>query len=244
MKPATTLDEQTELLVGRGLVIADNRVCRQLLYNTNYYRLSGYARQFQVNPRGGDDSFEDGVTLEHIGQVVELDTELSLALARCLGVVERVVRARFAYELAQRHGSGAFYLDPDSYLDVTPGLDGFLEKVRDELVRAKSATIRRYASEDDLSKVPVWVAFELLSFGTLSKMLEYFADREPRDVVAASFSEQKATFASTIHSLAVLRNRCAHHGQLWHRPLTIQTPSVRKEKRHAPAFDPQGLYPA
>lgn len=244
MKPATTLDEQTALLIGRGLDVPDSARCRRFLYDTSYYRLSGYARQFQTAPRSGNDTFLAGTKFEQMEQIVTLDTELALALLRSLGTVERVVRARFAYQLAHRHGVGAFYLDPDSYLQVTPGLDRLIGNIRDELGRSKSLTVARYAQGDDLTRVPVWVAFELLSFGTLSKILEYLADRTARDLVAESFSEQRAQFASTIHSLAVLRNRCAHHGQLWHRYLTIQTPLVKKEKRNAPAFDPQGLYPA
>jgi abortive infection bacteriophage resistance protein len=244
VKPPTTLDEQTTLLIGRGLEIADQDACRRLLYDTSYYRLTGYARQFQLNPRAGNNTFVQGVTLDRLGHIMALDADLAMALMRCLGIVEKVVRARFAYELAHAHGETAFYLEPASYLSVTPGLDAFLDRVRAELIRAKSATVTRYAPAGDLSQVPVWVAFELLSFGTLSKMLEYLTNRGPRDLVAGSFSEQKALFPSTIHSLAVLRNRCAHHGQLWHRPLTIQTPIVRKQKRGAPAFDPQGVYPA
>jgi abortive infection bacteriophage resistance protein len=177
VKPQTTLDEQIALLKGRGLQIADGDACRKMLYNTNYYRFSGYARQFQVAPRAGDNTFAEGATFEQICSIVELDTELALALVRCLAVVEKVVRARFAYELAHRHGAAAFYLDSSSYLQVTPGLDNFLCRIGDELRRAKSATVTRYAKAEDLSQVPVWVALELLSFGTLSKMLDYLADR-------------------------------------------------------------------
>ena len=244
MKPARTLEEQLSLLVDRGLSVSDEAKGRRYLYDTNYYRLSGFARQFQLDPKGGNDQFRSDVTLEQMQVIVRLDTDLSLAMASCLGILERIVRARFAYELAHSFGNDAFFLDHGSYLAVTPSLNKLIEKAEDELLRAKSPTAARYALGTDLSKVPVWVAFELLSFGTVSRMLEYLADRGPRELVAGSFSELKATFPSTVHSLAVLRNRCAHHGQHWHRFLTIQTPLVRKERRNAPKFDHQGLYPA
>ena len=244
VKPPTTLDEQAALLIERGLHVPDQEVCRRFLYDTSYYRFSGYARQFQIDPRRGNNGFVAEATLDKVRRIVQLDTELSLALLRCLGEVERVVKARFAYELAHVFGGFAFYLDAGGYLPVTPGLPAFIDKVAQELRRAKSPTVKRYAKGEDLTQVPVWVAFELLSFGTVGKILEYLEDRAPRDSVAASFSEQKATFSSTIHSLSVLRNRCAHHGQLWHRHLTIQTPLVKRDRRHAPEFDPQSLYPA
>ena len=244
-KPALTLTQQVSLLRRRGLVIADDQAAERFLYDANYYRLSGYARQFQRGPGAGDDNFHGGVTFERLQRIFVLDAELSATLARCLGLIERSVRARYAYELAQASGNRAFYLDPSSYLAVTPNLDQFLDKVAGELSRANSAMVARYVCGDqDLTAVPVWVAFEVLSFGAVSRILDYHADRAPRDRVAASYSEQKATFSSTIHSLAVLRNRCAHHGQIWHRRLTIQTPVVRKVRRVEPAFDPQGPYPA
>lgn len=244
MKPALTLMQQVALLRQRGLVVVDEVAAERFLYDSNYYRVSGYARQFQRDPTGGDDTFEPGATIDGLQRVVELDARLGSALGRCLGLIERSVRARYAYELAQASGNTAFYLDSASYLAVMPDRDQFLDKLDDELRRAKSPTVARYAQEDDFSAVPVWVAFELFSFSTVSRILEYHADRAPRDAVAASYSEQKGIFPSTIHSLAVLRNRCAHHGQIWHRRLTIQTPEVRKARRHEPRFDPQGPYPA
>lgn len=245
VKPALTLAQQVALLRQRGLVVADEAAAQQFLYDANYYRVSGYARQFQRDPRSGDDAFEAGITIERLQHIFDLDVQLSTALARCLGLIERSVRARFAYELAHACGSGAFYLDPASYLAVMPYRDQFLDKLYDELRRTRSPTVARYVEGDeDFSAVPVWVAFELFSFSAVSRILEYLADRAPRDAVAASYSEQKGLFPSTIHSLAVLRNRCAHHGQLWHRRLTIQTPEVKKARRHEPRFDPQGLYPA
>ena len=233
------------MLRQRGLVVADEAAAERFLYDANYYRVSGYARQFQRDPRNGDDAFEAGITMERLQHVFDLDVQLSTALARCLGLIERSVRARFAYELAHAFGNAAFYLDTASYLAVMPDRDQFLDKLYDELRRTKSPTVARYVQGNDgFSAVPVWVAFELFSFSTVSRILEYLADRAPRDAVAASYSEQKGLFPSTVHSLAVLRNRCAHHGQLWHRRLTIQTPEVKKARRHEPRFDPQGPYPA
>ena len=208
MKSVLTLAQQVELLDSYGLEIGDRHTAEKYLYDTNYYRLSGYARQFQYNPQNGDHRFEEGCTL---GQVV---------------------------------GSEAFYLDSSNYVAIT-GIEDFPRRLEEELKRSQTPTILHYINNDgNLSKVPIWVAIEVFSFGSVSKILEYYSDRSPRDAVAASFSEQKQTFPSTIHSLSVLRNRCAHHGQIWHRRLGIMTPVKRKEHRHAPSFDPQGVYPA
>ncbi|MFC4372463.1 Abi family protein [Citricoccus nitrophenolicus] len=95
--------------------------------------------------------------------------------------------------------------------------------------RSKSPTIARYTADSgSLEDVPVWVAVEVLSFGSIAKMVQYLQDDYPARAVASSYSVKWAGFQSTIHSLAVLRNVCAHHAQIWHRKLDIQCPTNRK----------------
>ena len=244
MEPVLTLAQQVELLDSFGLKIDDHHAAEKYLYDTNYYRLNGYARQFQYDPQNGDNRFEEGCSLGRIQDIIAKDTRLSMELFRCLTLVEKTVKARLAYNLGQVAGNEAFYLDSSNYVSVT-GIEDFPGRLEEELRRSQTPAISRYMNNDgDLSKVPIWVAIELFSFGSVSKILEYYIYRGPRDAVAASFSEQKQTFPSTIHSLSVLRNRCAHHGQIWHRRMGIMTPVKRKEHRHAPTFDPQGIYPA
>jgi abortive infection bacteriophage resistance protein len=244
VKPAKTLDEQVALVVERGLDVRDVARAKAFLLNTNYYRLSGYMRQFQRDPAGHDDNFVEGARFDDVARAYEFDVKLSQVLLRDLCVVERSVRARFAYHLAQVHGELAFYLERSSYMDVMPKRDEFVGKLVGELERSRRQTVRRYVVGGDYSNVPVWVAVEEMSFGALSNMLQYLLDDEPARLTAASYSHQWAGFQSTIHSLAVLRNRCAHHGQIWHRRLDKQTPIQRKRLRHEPEFDVQGPYAA
>lgn len=232
-------------MTGRGLEVVDREMATRTLFNSSYYRLSGYARQFQVSPRSATgQTFEPGTTFETVVAAHDHDEQLSALLLDALCVIERSLRARFAYHLAHQHGNQAFYLDPVSYLAVTPHLSSFLDKLEGELSRARRPTVARYAVADDYSAVPVWVALEVFSFGSMSKILEYLVDDRAARAVAASYSVPWGGFTSTVHSLAVLRNTCAHHGQLWHRRLDVQTPVQRKTRRHEPAFDSQGPYAA
>ena len=50
-KPAKTIDQMIALMSERGLVITDEAELRQVLFDCNYYRLSGYFRSFQVENR-------------------------------------------------------------------------------------------------------------------------------------------------------------------------------------------------
>ncbi len=241
-KPFLTIDQQAGLLRDRGLVINDEAAAKELLYRVNYYRLSGYARQFQVNPRSGANEFERGSQIERIAELIELDTKLRALLIEALTEIEIGVRSRFAYEAGLRLGPDAFYLEPEKYLDITPDLRSHITKIERELSRPKLRTVERYRNGDDLSGVPIWVAVESITFGALAKLMWYLEDPTATQVTADRLSLQRTGFASAIHSFAVLRNVCAHHGQLWHRSFDVQFATLPKEKRREPKHLPGSAY--
>jgi len=243
-KSPRSLDDQVDILIKRGLSVPSREKAKRALLDGNYYRLSGYLRQYQTDPRGGDDTFLPGSTLDDVLGARDLDDECSSLLLSGLLHIERVIRSRFAYFAAMRLGGGGFYLSQSGYISAMPECQKYIDKVGDELRRARTTTVARYAVGDDMSGVPIWVAIELLSFGTVSRMVEYVADRRVAKDVADSLELPWEGFTSTIHSLAVLRNTCAHHGQLWHRRRTVSAPFPVKQRALWPAgVDPQGLIP-
>jgi abortive infection bacteriophage resistance protein len=241
-KPFLTLAEQRRLLCERGLDMLDGETAEQLLYDLNYYRISGYARQFQRAPSSGDENFEPGARLERVVILLRLDSDLRALLFEALSRIEVTVRSRFAHEAGRVHGSSAFYLERDQYLSITPGLDEHLAKARAELLRPRLATVARYRDGTDLSRVPIWVAVEHLSFGMLARMVQYFEDSTPARATAHSLSVPWTGFQSTAHALAVLRNVCAHHGQLWNRRVDIVAPVHKKDRRGERSFDNGSVY--
>lgn len=245
MKPFREIPELVDLLQARGLII-DESDAAAFLHDFNYYRFTGYARQFQENPGKQKNDFQPGTKLSDIRAAVALDARTRTLLGSALTTIELSVRARFAHESGRVLGDEAFYLNNESYLSVTPDLDRLLSKVRSDLMRSKSPTVARYTDTKgtDLTKVPIWVAVEVLSFGVIAKMIEYLSDDMPARKVAESYSIAWEGFCSTIHSFAVLRNQCAHHNQLWHRKLDIQTPVPKKFRPRDIKYDPQGMFPA
>jgi len=245
MKLPLTTKEMLDLLEERGLVIEDRASAGATLLNANYYRLSGFFRQLQRDPQGGDPRFVEGASFSQVVRLHQADRLLARLCLQPLSEIECVIRSRLAYFAAQRSGSGAFYLEPGYYYDFTPGLDDHLSRIARELRSSKSPMVTRYRMTDgDVSAVPVWVAVEVLPFGTVSRMIEHAADSTAARQVAHSLSLQWDTFPSTVHSLAVFRNRCAHHGQNWHRRLDVQTPRKKSELRHVRRHHAQGVYPA
>ncbi|NYF10815.1 abortive infection bacteriophage resistance protein [Leifsonia sp. AK011] len=243
MKPFREVPQLLELLAGRGLEL-DSEDSEKFLYDCNYYRFTGYSRQFQVNPGEDQDQYLPGSTLSGVRQMMFLDSEMRRMLGAALTTVEMSLRARFAHDAGRIHGEGAFYLDPSKYLAVTPKLDRLIEKIKDDLSRTTSPTVVRYASEGSFEKVPVWVAVEVVSFGSLARVMQYLADDSAARQTAAGLSLSWEGFLSTIHSFSVLRNRVAHHGQVWNRKLDIQCPVPKKLRPRDVGYNPQGPYPA
>lgn len=148
-KPFKSLDELCNLLiVDRGLACDDSTDLKSFLTRTNYYRFSGYAREFQVNPRYGDNRFVAGTRLDDIRDIVLVDAEMRSLLMKQIAVVEVALRSVLAHEYAKAYGDSAFYLNLDFYKQGSglqedkPSaiISGFLN----DLERDKSKMVSRY----------------------------------------------------------------------------------------------------
>lgn len=241
-KPFLTLDDQLALLRRRGLAVSSPDEAMATLHRLNYYRVSGYGREFQLAPSQGGDDFRAGASLERIVELMELDARLRHLLVEALAEIEIGVRSRFAYESGSEYGPRAFFLEPSSYLDITPDLPHHIAKLERELMRPQLRTVARYRRGDDLSAVPVWVAIEVVTFGALAKTLWYLENPAPTQRTADALGVPRVGFSSSVHSFAVLRNVCAHHGQLWHRPLDVMFATLPKEKKREPRHQPASVY--
>ena len=116
-KPAKTIDQMIALMSDRGLAITDEARLRQVLFDCNYYRLSGYFRPFQVNPAVGDNRYRPGTQDVDFLIPYTMDEELRNIILRGTAKVELTLRSRFAYLLAS-DGNAYTYMDPESYQSV------------------------------------------------------------------------------------------------------------------------------
>lgn len=130
-KPAKTIDQMIALMSERGLVITDEAELRQVLFDCNYYRLSGYFRSFQVNPAAGDNRYRPGTRDVDFLVPYAMDEKLRNIILKGTAKVELTLRSRIAYLLAS-DGNAYTYMDPESYQDVRSKRG---ELLRDNLLR-------------------------------------------------------------------------------------------------------------
>ena len=253
-----TFNQISDMLIEeKGLEVADPDALKAFVARTNYCRFLGYAREFQIDPRYGDDRFISGTTFDSIREIMSADSRMRELLLSQLSVVEIAIRSMVAHEYGRIYGERAFYLDIDFYNTSTNFYDdravSIIGGILSDLERDKSNMVSRYANSDidgsgfenrllRYANVPIWVAVEVMSFGRISNLITYVKDVSPVKEVAMYYGLQWAPFASVVHSLSVLRNLCAHHRQLWNRRMGIPCPVQKKLKPRNVKFDPASAY--
>ncbi len=98
-KPYRSIDQLVSLMVDdRGLVCGDRRALARFLRVRGYYHVSGYAREFQIDPAYGDDRFLPGTTLAVIERMMDLDSRLRPLILAGLSRVEALPNKCWEYE--------------------------------------------------------------------------------------------------------------------------------------------------
>lgn len=247
MKPFKSTNQLVEILrEERGLDISDGAGAVTFLRSTNYYRFTGYARYFQVDPVHGRNKYKTGTTFAQVVDLIRRDDAIRIQLFAAIAEFELSVRTRFAHIAGRMFGAKSFYLRPGNYISDTAETSTRIRSLTTELQETSSRMVEHYRYGEDVSRVPVWVAVEVLSFGKLSWMIESLDADGLREELADFFGYSRATFPRVVHSLSALRNSCAHHNQLWHRNLTIQCPQPlnKRERPRDLKYHEHGIIPA
>jgi abortive infection bacteriophage resistance protein len=208
-KPWLCVQDQLRKLAGYGLVIADTATATQFLEHINYYRFSGYGLAFEQSRH----VFLPGTTFEAVRQAYEFDRALRDLVTEALEIIELDLRTTIAYWYGKTYQTFGHRL-ARNFHDRSAHRQ-WIKKLRDETRRSREAFVNhhrvKYAEFPDL---PIWVATEIMSFGSLSRMYANLikTDQKP---IAARYHLQPLTLASWIHHLVYVRNLCAHHSRLW-----------------------------
>jgi len=252
-KPHLTFDEQLAKIESRGLVVDDRRVAVATLRRVGYYRLSAYWYPFRVMAQGSSsrlDAVIEGVTLEHALALYAFDEKLRAVLMQGLEVLEVALRVQVAYRLGQVDPFG--HLKPE-VLDqseinrpATSGLSetryqAWLRHYHRRCTESRNEDYVRHFHEKYDGELPVWVATELLDFGSLVRLLQ-FLPQVARNRVSRNFGIGRSNdFVSWCRSLNVVRNHCAHHARLWNRVFPYPPAKVNANRVPEPIRHLQGV---
>lgn len=222
VKRPLTFQEQVQQLLDRGLQ-GDQRVMADRLQSVNYYRLTGYLYPYRMP---NSDSFIPGTQFETVWGQYAFDRRLRLLVMDAIERIEIAVRTQLAYHHAHvYHDPFAYATMPISLPDMKPEVFAdFLKRVDDEASRSsKDAFVQHFIATygDEHEHLPVWMAVEIMSFGTM-QLFYRGASHRVKQNVASHFGMPAKVFDSWLHALSIVRNICAHHGRLWNKVLGVK----------------------
>ncbi|MDZ8275371.1 Abi family protein [Microbacterium aquimaris] len=202
-----------------------------------------------------------GTTLEHVRAIYDFDREIRAALFDALEAVEVAIRFQVGHTLGRRdifaHRKPSA-LDPGfvtatshapaprgpqrGALDATQPLndDGGARESRhqgwlrrfDEQERRSQEAFAAHFRERYGPHFPVWVATEVMSFGTLAQLYDGAAqdDREQiaasLDIIARTGRGDAALLSNWLNHIRYIRNICAHHSRMWNRSFDVELASA------------------
>lgn len=248
-KKILNLSEQIQSYVDAGMEISSHQEAEEALTSIGYYRLKGYCSH-KYNKK--TKTYHKGTTFADILALYHFDTELSHLLFRMTSSIKVALRVRLSEALLKYNDALILY-DPSIFKDKGHYW-GNMGKVSSEIARSKDKFIEHNYNNYH-GAIPMWAAVEVMSFGTLSKVItnlktgkdsaypelaKYYrhttADGKER-------SPGSDMLNSWIQTVVLIRNMCAHNGRIYNRPIKV-TPQILNIDRTAenPRFS--GLYQA
>ncbi len=218
VKQALTLEAQADRLLQRGLV-ADRRILVARLREVNYYRLSAYWHPYRLKD---SEQFAPGTTLDTVWQSYTFDRRLRFLAMDAIERIEVSVRTRMVNVFTLATG-------PFGYLDgnLLSGISEyehrkFIETIVRETESSKESFVQHYRKKYSKDEpLPMWMACELMSFGTMLTMYKGL-DKHTQKQIAEGYGLEPKVLDSWLRTLNYVRNICAHHSRLWNRELAIR----------------------
>lgn len=230
-KQPLSVADQAKLLIDRGLICGDIPRLEHYLAHIGYYRLSAYWKQFEQKPPPGQPlqhKFKPNTSFEQILNLYIFDRKLRLMVLEAIERIEVAVRARWVSAMALNHGSHAhmrsdLFKCPWKHTRDIARIAGELEKSGESFV----THYRTNYHEPFLP--PIWVVAETMSFGTLSRWLQYTQDTNLKKGIMRGLGMPTVeVMEGVLHALTPVRNVCAHHSRLWNRRFAMSLPAIKR----------------
>lgn len=237
-KPALSIQDQIALLQKRGMIFSDPVATEAVLQRISYYRLSAYALPWR---QGSTNQFAPGITFDLVISHYEFDRVLRDLVWQAIEPIEVAIRTRITHYLSLKYGAFA-HLAPGNFRPSNRihhwDHGAWLAKVHVEAERSHEVFIEHYRKKyDGFPQLPLWMATEIMSFGSLSKMYGAMHSKDQR-VIARDLALHETWLPSWLHTLSVIRNTCAHHGRLWDRGLGVKPSLPQEACWHVPSSIP------
>ena len=246
-KQILTIEQQIQSYIDAGMTISSLAEVEEALQTIGYYRLRGYSFQSYDN---STKKYIPGTNFSNIVKLYTFDEMLSHLIFSMLSKIEVALRTRLVNALLI-HNDALVLQDSSIFKDKRVYWKN-LSTITSEIARSNDVFIKHNFDRHE-GEIPLWAAVEVMSFGTLSKVIKNLktGQQSAYSILASNYkyTSQRGKLvkpaldmlSSWIQSVAVLRNMCAHNSRIYNR--TIHTaPEILDADKVIPLPTHNGLY--
>lgn len=210
-KTFKTLDEQIDILRGKGLVIDDVDYAKEVLLRENYFFLSGYRHVFLRND--GSRKFINNTNFRELYSLFNFDRQLRNILFKNILIVENNLKSILSHVMSKNHGfKENNYLNAENFCgdyNKTKQVNDLLRKMKRQI---NVNGMQHQATDHYINNygfIPLWVVVKVLSFGIVSELYSVL-QKEDQEEIANIYKVSIDKLNNYLPILANYRNVCAH----------------------------------
>ena len=246
-KQILTITQQVQSYINAGMTITSYKDVEEALKSIGFYRLRGYSFHLYDN---STKKYVPGTKFDDILKLYQFDQELSILIFSMISKIEVALRVRLVEALLV-HGDALILQDSSIFKEKKMYWQN-MSAIASEIARSNDVFIRHNFDKHE-GEVPVWARVEVLSFGTLSKIIKNLKTGPGSvcSILAANYqyiskkgnvvTPSQKMFASWVQGVSVLRNMCAHNSRIYNRTIHT-TPEILDADKITPPPLHNGLY--
>ena len=246
-KQILTIEQQIQSYIDAGMEITSRGNVEKALKSVGFYRLRGYSFHLYDNSAK---KYIPGTKFDDIFQLYQFDQELSALIFSMISKIEVALRVRLVEALLV-HGDALILQDSSIFKEKKMYWQN-MSTIASEIARSNDVFIKHNFDNHE-GEVPVWAVVEVLSFGTLSKIIKNLKTGigSAYSILAANYqyisrkgnsvNPSQKMFASWVQAVSVLRNMCAHNSRIYNRTIHT-TPEILDADKVTPSPAHNGLY--
>jgi abortive infection bacteriophage resistance protein len=219
-KPPLKYQQIISLLKQRSLLFDNDMQALEQLKIISYFRLANYLRPMEQDKT--THTFKPNSHFENAIDLYYFDKNLRALLFTAIQSFEIALRSKLIQHYSLSYGAfwivnRALFSDKKIFTDCTI-------RIQQEVYRSKEDFIQEHFDKYDNPIVPpAWKTLEVVSFGSLSRILCNLSDNSLKKKIAREFNlPQHKYLESWCKSIVALRNNLAHHSRTWNRIYPIQ----------------------
>ncbi|WP_313119629.1 Abi family protein [Proteiniclasticum ruminis] len=246
IKKPLSVENQLLKLSEKGLKYDDLENAKKILLSTNYYYFTGYLHKFKSLDIEGEEIYKTDLKIEDLYSLIQIDTQLRSILLQAIDYIERDLKTKIAYYLAQDdkiHGSVNYLYSEYFESKIVKSDRYYREKIngirrnhRDFIrhyegeynKKVQNSTFVKHHSEKYWGCLPIWVAVEIMTIGNIKHLYTKLLPTAIQNQVASSLGLSIGLMKNYLSCLNDFRNLLAHNVRIYDLKISY-TPSTNKK---------------